>query len=197
MMKNIFRGKTKRAAIISLAAAVCLVLAGATVYAINVTGQDAAASAETSITRAVSEGAQSYGAQVSDSTVTSDGNSGTQTAASATTPNAYGNGGQHHYAEHHYEGYGYGAHYGQQGVACGNGPGASAGIGLEKAKSIALGQVSGASASDITIAHCDYDDGRLEYDIEIVYNGYEYEFEIDGTSGTILSHDIDHHDYWD
>ena len=52
-------------------------------------------------------------------------------------------------------------------------------------------------ASDITVAHCDYDDGHLEYDIEIVYNGNEYEFEIDGTGGTILSHDIDHHDHWD
>ena len=48
-MKNIFKGKTKRAAIISSAAAICLVLAGATVYAINVTGQNAAVSADTSI----------------------------------------------------------------------------------------------------------------------------------------------------
>lgn len=192
-MKNIFKGKTKRAAIISSAAAICLVLAGATVYAINVTGQNAAVSADTSISKAVSEGVQSYGSQMSASTASSGADAGTQAAAST----VYGNGGQHHYAEHHYEGYGYGNHHGQQGVACGNGLGATAGIGLEKAKSIALGQVSGATASDITVAHCDYDDGHLEYDIEIVYNGNEYEFEIDGTSGTILSHDIDHHDHWD
>ena len=192
-MKNIFKGKTKRAAIISSAAAICLVLAGATVYAINVTGQNAAVSADTSISKAVSEGAQSYESQMSASTASSGADAGTQAAAST----VYGNGGQHHYAEHHYEGYGYGNHHGQQGVACGNGPGATAGIGLEKAKSIALGQVSGATASDITVAHCDYDDGHLEYDIEIGYNGNEYEFEIDGTSGTILSHDIDHHDHWD
>lgn len=187
-MKNIFKGKTKRAAIISSAAAICLVLAGATVYAINVTGQNAAVSADTSISKAVSEGAQSYESQMSASTASSGADAGTQAAAST----VYGNGGQHHY-----EGYGYGNHHGQQGVACGNGPGATAGIGLEKAKSIALGQVSGATASDITVAHCDYDDGHLEYDIEIVYNGNEYEFEIDGTGGTILSHDIDHHDHWD
>ena len=192
-MKKIFKGKTKRAAIISSAAAICLVLAGATVYAINVTGQNAAVSADTSISKAVSEGAQSYESQMSASTASSGADAGTQAAAST----VYGNGGQHHYAEHHYEGYGYGNHHGQQGVECGNGPGATAGIGLEKAKSIALGQVSGATASDITVAHCDYDDGHLEYDIEIVYNGNEYEFEIDGTSGTILSHDIDHHDHWD
>ena len=117
-MKNIFKGKTKRAAIISSAAAICLVLAGATVYAINVTGQNAAVSADTSISKAVSEGAQSYESQMSASTASSGADAGTQAAAST----VYGNGGQHHYAEHHYEGYGYGNHHGQQGVACGNGP---------------------------------------------------------------------------
>lgn len=68
-------------------------------------------------------------------------------------------------------------------------------IGLEKAKSIALGQVSGASSSHIRQAKRDYDDGRLEYDVKIVYNNYEYEFEIDGTSGTILSRDVE--SIWD
>lgn len=70
-MKNIFKGKTKRAAIISSAAAICLVLAGATVYAVNVTGQNAAVSADTSISKAVSEGAQSYESQMSASTASS------------------------------------------------------------------------------------------------------------------------------
>ena len=68
-------------------------------------------------------------------------------------------------------------------------------IGLEKAKSIALGQVSGASSSHIRQAKRDYDDGRLEYDVKIVYNNYEYEFEIDGTTGTILSRDVE--SIWD
>ena len=68
-------------------------------------------------------------------------------------------------------------------------------IGLEKAKSIALGQVSGASSSHIRQAKRDYDDGRLEYEVKIVYNNYEYEFEIDGTTGTILSRDVE--SIWD
>ena len=74
-------------------------------------------------------------------------------------------------------------------------PSTSTDIGLEKAKSIALGQVSGASSSHIRQAKRDYDDGRLEYDVKIVYNNYEYEFEIDGTTGTILSRDVE--SIWD
>ena len=65
------------------------------------------------------------------------------------------------------------------------------GISLEQAKSIALGQVSGATSAHIVKAYSDRDDGRLEYDVEIHYNGYEYEFEIDGTTGSILSRDTD------
>lgn len=72
----------------------------------------------------------------------------------------------------------------------------SADIGVEKARSIALAQVSGASSSDIFKAERDYDDGRLEYEIEIVYGGYEYDFEIDGASGTIIGKDIDRVDYY-
>ncbi len=68
-------------------------------------------------------------------------------------------------------------------------------IGLEKAKSIALSQVSGASSSHIRQAKRDYDDGRVEYEVKIVYNNYEYEFEIDGTTGTILSRDVE--SVWD
>lgn len=73
----------------------------------------------------------------------------------------------------------------------------SSGISLEKAKSIALSQVSGASSSNITKAYKDYDDGREEYDIEIRYNGYEYEFEISASSGNILSKDVDRIEYDD
>lgn len=73
----------------------------------------------------------------------------------------------------------------------------SSGISLEKAKSIALSQVSGASSSNITKAYKDYDDGREEYDIEIRYNGYEYDFEISASSGNILSKDVDRIEYDD
>ena len=71
----------------------------------------------------------------------------------------------------------------------------SADIGLEAAKNTALQQVPGASGSHIVKAHADYDDGRLEYDIEIHYNGYEYEFEIDGATGQIRDSDIEAMDY--
>ena len=49
----------------------------------------------------------------------------------------------------------------------------------------------GATTANITKAKADYDDGRLEYDVEIVYGTTEYEFEIDGSTGTILSMDRD------
>lgn len=64
-------------------------------------------------------------------------------------------------------------------------------IGVEGAKAIALGMVSGASASNITEIEREYDDGRLKYEGEMYYDGYEYEFEIDGTTGNILKWEID------
>lgn len=54
----------------------------------------------------------------------------------------------------------------------------------EQAQSIALGQVSGASASHIYKVELDRDDGQ--YEVEILYNGWEYEFEIDARTGAIL-----------
>ncbi|MCD7845568.1 MAG: PepSY domain-containing protein, partial [Oscillospiraceae bacterium] len=56
-----------------------------------------------------------------------------------------------------------------------------------EAKSIALAQVPGASSSNIREFETDYDDGRLQYEGKIIYNGMEYEFEIDGYSGAIRS----------
>lgn len=75
--------------------------------------------------------------------------------------------------------------------------GNSSGISLERARSIALSQVSGASSGNITKAYKDHDDGRVEYDIEIRYNGYEYDFEISADSGKILSKDVDRIEYDD
>ena len=43
----------------------------------------------------------------------------------------------------------------------------------------------GATASNIREFKVDYDDGRVEYEGSILYNGMEYEFEIDGYSGAI------------
>ena len=74
-------------------------------------------------------------------------------------------------------------------------PSTGSDIGLEKAKSIALGQVSGATSANIREAKRDYDDGRLEYEVKIIYNNYEYEFEINGTTGAIISRDVE--SIWD
>ena len=57
-------------------------------------------------------------------------------------------------------------------------------------KAIALAQVPGATASNIYKFERDYDNGRLEYEVKIVYGTLEYEFEISST-GTILSRDVE------
>lgn len=55
------------------------------------------------------------------------------------------------------------------------------------AKALALAQVPGATARNIVEFETDYDDGRIEYEGKIIYNGMEYEFEIDGYSGAFRS----------
>lgn len=60
-------------------------------------------------------------------------------------------------------------------------------ISEEKAKELALAQVPGASVSDIFEFETDLDDGIMEYEGKIIYNGMEYEFEIDAYSGAIRS----------
>ena len=62
---------------------------------------------------------------------------------------------------------------------------------MEKAKSIALAKVPGAAAANVRKAHLDYDDGRAQYEVEIIYNTMEYDFEIDASTGAILSWDSD------
>ena len=57
--------------------------------------------------------------------------------------------------------------------------------------SIVLDRVPGATKNDIDELECEYDDGRIEYEGELYYNGYEYEFEIDGATGNILKWEID------
>lgn len=60
-------------------------------------------------------------------------------------------------------------------------------ISADSAKKTALSQVPGATLFDIKKFETDYDDGRLTYEGKIIYNNYEYEFEIDGYSGAINS----------
>lgn len=64
-------------------------------------------------------------------------------------------------------------------------------ISADEAKELALAQVPGASLSDMRKFETEYDDGQLEYEGEIVYDGMEYEFEIDGGSGVIVSWDVE------
>ena len=40
----------------------------------------------------------------------------------------------------------------------------------------------------------DFDDGRLEYEIDFRADGYEYEYTIDAASGAILDHERDFDD---
>ena len=71
------------------------------------------------------------------------------------------------------------------------GNGQSGTITADQAKEKALSQVPGATVSDIREFETDYDDGRLQYEGKIYYNGMEYEFEIDGYSGAIRNWDAE------
>lgn len=61
------------------------------------------------------------------------------------------------------------------------------GLTAEEVKALALANVPGAADADIREFEMDRDDGRIEYEGKIVYDGMEYEFEIDGLSGMIRS----------
>ncbi|MDR0625859.1 MAG: PepSY domain-containing protein [Bifidobacteriaceae bacterium] len=85
------------------------------------------------------------------------------------------------------------------GIAAGNqqarpAPTASAATGQmlteEQAKQIALAQVPGATSIRL---HLEYDDGRAEYEGEIIDGWTEHEFEMDAYSGEIREWESDHH----
>ncbi|MDO4542322.1 MAG: PepSY domain-containing protein, partial [Bacillota bacterium] len=65
-------------------------------------------------------------------------------------------------------------------------------ITIDEAKAIALAKVEGANDSNIVI-HQDRDDGKDIYEGTIVYNGTEYEFEIDAATGNVTSWEEDRH----
>lgn len=52
---------------------------------------------------------------------------------------------------------------------------------------------SGMSEADIMITRVDLDmeDGRYEYDVEFLANGFEYDYEIDALTGNVLSYDVE------
>ena len=69
--------------------------------------------------------------------------------------------------------------------------GANVAISEQQAKQTALNKVSGATTSNIYEFRLDYDDGRYKYEGKIVYNTWEYEFEIDANTGSIIEWDVD------
>ncbi|MDO4746346.1 MAG: PepSY domain-containing protein [Bacillota bacterium] len=64
-------------------------------------------------------------------------------------------------------------------------------IGYEGVVEIVLAKVPGATEDDIYEFEKEFDDGRLEYEGSLYYDGYEYEFEIDGATGNLLQWEID------
>ncbi len=62
-------------------------------------------------------------------------------------------------------------------------------ISEDEAKKIALEIVPDATEEHIRELKKDRDDGRWEYEIKIVYDEFEYEFEIDAETGEIISRD--------
>lgn len=58
-------------------------------------------------------------------------------------------------------------------------------ISEEEATNLALERVPGASAQDLRI-QLEFDDGVHKYEGDIIYDGKEYDFEIDANTGTFL-----------
>lgn len=64
-------------------------------------------------------------------------------------------------------------------------------ISEKEAKQIALEKVPGAVEADIKDFHVENKKNFTEYEGKIIYNGKEYEFEIDGHDGTILEWEVE------
>ena len=67
-----------------------------------------------------------------------------------------------------------------------NSQNSSAAVSEEEAKKTALAKVNGATEQNIRI-HADWDDGRQIYEGSIYHGDREYEFEIDASTGEIIS----------
>ena len=59
-------------------------------------------------------------------------------------------------------------------------------IGVNRAIAIALKKVPGANQSHVYDVHLDRENGRMVYEGEIYYNGWEYEIDIDAVTGEIV-----------
>lgn len=75
---------------------------------------------------------------------------------------------------------------GNESPDCPQPSGPSSYIGEEKARGIALAKVPGAGSGDIKKLKLDCENNRWVYEVEIIYNGTEYEGEIDASSGEIV-----------
>ena len=64
-------------------------------------------------------------------------------------------------------------------------------ISSDEAVQSALARVPGATVTNVTEFNRDYENGRLEYEGEIHYNGYEYDFEIDTDTGTFTKWEVE------
>lgn len=62
----------------------------------------------------------------------------------------------------------------------------------EQAKKIALEKVPGGKTTKLEL---DRENGRMVYEIEVVKNGVEYDFEIDATTGKIIKYDEENKNY--
>lgn len=63
-------------------------------------------------------------------------------------------------------------------------------ISSDEAVQSALARMPGATVANVTEFNRDYNHGRLEYEGEIHYNGYEYDFEIDADTGTFIKWEV-------
>ena len=68
-------------------------------------------------------------------------------------------------------------------------------ISSDEAVQSALVRVPGATVTNVTEFNRDYENGRLEYEGEIHYNGYEYDFEIDADTGTFTKWEVEQEAY--
>ena len=68
-------------------------------------------------------------------------------------------------------------------------------ISSDEAVQSALTRVPGATVANVTEFNRDYENGRLEYEGEIHYNGYEYDFEIDADTGTVTKWEVEQEAY--
>ena len=68
-------------------------------------------------------------------------------------------------------------------------------ISSDEAVQSALARVPGATVVNVTEFNRDYENGRLEYEGEIHYNGYEYDFEIDADTGTFTKWEVEQEAY--